>query len=335
MEEKKYLISICIPSYNRPETLDRLLHSVDTKYKAKVQIVVCEDKAPKRLEVRKVVEEFKAENVYDVKYVENEPNLGHGKNFRQCVKQADGEFVTYMGDDDVFEPGKLDGFVEFLETNRQLGYVLRAWVSSQGEFKYYEGLKFFEPSVETYEAFFLKSVFMSGFTIKRDYAYELPVVEELDDTLLYQLYMMAEVVMKYPSAYYPEIFVRDAGSEVSFFGMSESEKGKYESGKLVSNNLNFIKGFLKITNYIDEKHGIGSTAHLKLQMSKYSYPMMSFTRPYGREEFKKHCARLRELGFDVSGYFNVYYYALLWLGTPFCTKMINFFKKIIGRRPNL
>lgn len=335
MEEKKYLISICIPSYNRPETLGRLLRSVDTKYNDKVQIVICEDKAPKRLEVRAVVDAFKAETKYDVKYVENEPNLGHGKNFRQCVKQAEGEYVTYMGDDDAFVPGKLDGFVEFMEQNRQLGYVLRAWVSNQGDFKYYDGLKYFEPSVETYEAFFLKSVFMSGFTIKRDYAYELPVVEELDDTLLYQLYMMAEVVMKYPSAYYPEIFVRDVGDGVSFFGASNTEKNKYEAGKLVSNNINFIKSFLKITEYIDNKHGIDSTAYLKMQMSKYSYPMMSFTRPYGKRQFKDHCMKLRELGFDVSHYFNIYYYALLWFGLPFCNGVIKIVKSIIGRRPNL
>lgn len=335
MEEKKYLISICIPSYNRPETLDRLLHSVDTKYKDKVQIVVCEDKAPKRLEVRKAVEDYKVDSPYDVKYVENEPNLGHGKNFRQCVKQADGEYVTYMGDDDAFIAGKLDGFVEWLSENRQLGYVLRAWVSSHGEFKYYDGLKYFEPCVETYEAFFLKSVFMSGFTIKRDYAYELPVVEELDDTLLYQLYMMAEVVMKYPSAYYPEIFVRDVGDGVSFFGKSDSEAGKYEVGKLVSNNLNFLKGFLKITEYIDNKHQINSTVRMKMQMSKYSYPLMSFTRPYGKKEFKRHCEELRELGLDSSWYFKVYYYALLWFGAPFCTKVIDLLKKFIGHRPNL
>ncbi len=335
MEEKKFLISICIPSYNRPETLDRLLHSVDTKYKDRVQIVVCEDKAPKRLEVRKVVEDFKTETVYNVKYVENEPNLGHGKNFRQCIKQADGEYVTYMGDDDVFEPGRLDGFLEFLERNHQLGYVLRAWISNMGVFKYYDKLTYFNPGVETYEAFFQKSVFMSGFTIKRDYAYVLPVVEELDGTLLYQLYMMAEVVMKYPSAYYPEIFVRDAGSEVSFFGMSDSEKGKYEPGKLVSNNLNYIKGFLKITSYIDKIHNIDSTTSIKLQMSKYSYPLMSFTRPYGLKEFKDHCEKLRNLGFDKSFYFNIYYWSLIIFGTKACDTFIRIAKKIIGRRPNL
>ena len=283
MEEKKYLISICIPSYNRPETLLRLLKSVDTKYQDKIQIVICEDKAPKRLEVRAAVESFKAETKYEVKYCENEQNLGHGKNFRECIKQADGEYVTYMGDDDAFVSGKLDGFIEWLNQNRQLGYVLRAWESRHDSFRYYDGLKYFDPSANTYEAFFLKSVFMSGFTIKRDYAFELPVVEELDDTLLYQLFMMAEVVMKYPSAYYPEIFVRDVGDGVSFFGKSETEKGKYQAGRLVSNNINFIKSFLKISEYIDKTHGLDSSSKIKMELSKYSYPIMCFTRPYGRK----------------------------------------------------
>lgn len=335
MEEKKYLISICIPSYNRPETLLRLLKSVDTKYLDKVQIVICEDKAPKRLEVRAAVESFKAETQYEVKYCENEQNLGHGKNFRECIKQADGEYVTYMGDDDVFEPGKMDGFVEWLDENHQLGYVLRAWKDHTQEFKYYDSLLYFEPKAETYEAFYLKSVFMSGFTIKRDYCIELDVVEDLDDTLLYQLYMMAEVVMKYPSAYYPEIFVCDVGDGGSFFGASATEKGKYKAGRSVTNSLHMIKGFLRITEYIDKKHGLDSSANIRMQMSKFSYPLMSVTRTYSKMEFKNHVKELRAIGLDESKYFNIYYYALLLCGKPLCDKAIHVLKRIIGRRPNL
>ncbi len=335
MGEKKYLISICIPSYNRPETLGRLLRSIDTKYRDKVQIVICEDKAPKRLEVRKTVEDYKSESSYDVKYVENENNLGHGKNFRECVKQAEGEYVTYMGDDDVFEPNRLDNFVDWLDKNPQLGYVLRAWVSGNQEFNYYKELRYFEPCKETYEAFYLKSVFMSGFTIKRDFANNLPVVEELDDTLLYQLYMMAEVVMVYPSAYYPEIFVRDVGDGVSFFGASSSEQGKYEAGKLVSNNINFIKSFLRITHYIDSKHHFDSTSVIMMEMSKYSYPLMRHARKMGRKEFKEHVNKLKNMGLDTSSYFNIYYISLMLLGTSICDKMVNITKKVLGRRPNL
>ena len=47
------LFSICIPSYNRPAEIRRLLDSIDTMYVDGIEIVICEDKAPKRLEVRK------------------------------------------------------------------------------------------------------------------------------------------------------------------------------------------------------------------------------------------------------------------------------------------
>ena len=99
-----FLISICIPSYNRPKELDRLLNSIDNANKSLIQIVICEDKAPKRKDVRVVVENFKTETSYSVKYVENVENLGHRANFRECIKKAEGEFIVFMGDDETFSP---------------------------------------------------------------------------------------------------------------------------------------------------------------------------------------------------------------------------------------
>lgn len=43
MEEK--LFSICIPSYNRPAEIRRLLNSIDTTHVDEVEIVICEDKS--------------------------------------------------------------------------------------------------------------------------------------------------------------------------------------------------------------------------------------------------------------------------------------------------
>ena len=57
MEEK--LFSICIPSYNRPAEIRRLLNSIDTTHVDEVEIVICEDKSPKREEIRKQVLDFK------------------------------------------------------------------------------------------------------------------------------------------------------------------------------------------------------------------------------------------------------------------------------------
>ena len=103
--ENKFFISICIPSYNRPSGLQRLLESIDSKrHVNEIQILICEDNSPKRSEVKSVVDEFKKNSPFQVKYIENEVNLGHGANWRQCSKQADGEFLLYMGDDDDFIP---------------------------------------------------------------------------------------------------------------------------------------------------------------------------------------------------------------------------------------
>ena len=47
-------LSICIPSYNRPNELCNLLASIDCN-PTDVEVVICEDLAPKRADVRAVV----------------------------------------------------------------------------------------------------------------------------------------------------------------------------------------------------------------------------------------------------------------------------------------
>ena len=96
MEEK--LFSICIPSYNRPAEIRRLLNSIDTTHVDEVEIVICEDKSPKREEIRKQVLDFKSKTQYEVNYIENEENCGYDKNLRNLIRAAKGHFIIFMGD---------------------------------------------------------------------------------------------------------------------------------------------------------------------------------------------------------------------------------------------
>ena len=332
----QYFVSVCIPSYNRPGELRRLLESIDTKRARMVQIVICEDKAPKRLEVRSIVETFIEQTIYDVKYVENLENFGHGKNLRECIRQADGEYVIFMGDDDMFIPEALDEFYTFLSEHRDCGYVLRSSRQSLGNgkyeyFKYYNDNKVFCPGVETYTQLFLKSVFMSGFTVKRDYVNDYSI-HCLDDTLLFQLYLLAEVCMEHPAAYCNTPFVQGVGDGMSFFGTNKKEDEFYTPGVLVTNNLNFINGFFRITNSIDSKYNIDSTKIIKTEMSKYSYSLMWMARRLGRRRFREHCRVLRKMGLDRTIYFSIYYFGLQLFGEKVCSKLIRLIKRIRGRR---
>lgn len=339
--ENKFFISICIPSYNRPSGLKRLLESIDSKrHVNEIQIVICEDNAPKRPEVKSVVDEYKKNSPFQVKYIENQINLGHGANWRQCSNQADGEFLLYMGDDDDFIPGALDPFIDWIDKNSELGYILRAYRSKDSKGKleyhnYYGKDMFFEPGEEAYKEFFFKSVFMSGYTIRRDCTTEY-TESCLDSTLFFQLYLAAEVCLKYPSAYCNIPISQFIGDGVSFFGINEKEKSLFTPGKRIDFLYQNIDNYFKVSRYIDEKYNLESTESLKIEWSKYSsYPTMLKQRQFGIKQLKNSSRELRSLELDRSKYFNLYYIGLFIFGAKFCSILVTSIKKVYGRRLHL
>lgn len=339
--DKKYFISICIPSYNRPKTLKRLLDSIDAKDYSSVEIVVCEDKSPSRELIRDVVNDFKRTTKYSLVYVENENNLGFDGNWRELSVKASGEYLLYMGDDDAFIPGQLDVFIKWLKDHPEPYYILRSYIRKYGEngknieyFRYYDDDKFFAPGEDGYKAFFMKSISMSGYTIKRSCSLEF-LNNEINDTLLYQLYLLAEVCFKYPSAYCNTPCAILISDQVQLFGNSKIERGKYTPGQGVGTNLNFIKSYFRIAEYIDNKHGTNVSSYIKNEYSKYSFYTIAGKRIYGVKIFNEHVKQLRSIGLDSSFYFNIYYIGLLIFGVKPCMWLIRTIKKIMGRSLHL
>lgn len=330
-------VSICVPSYNRPKELLRLLRTIDCDPKD-VQIVICEDHAPKRLEVRESVDAYRREFVYQIKYIENEVNKGYDWNIRDFITCADGEYIIYMGDDDGFVPHALDKFIAFLKQHRELGYILRcSRDQSTGELtRYFPETRFFEPGPNSYQVLYRKSVFISGFTFKREWAREY-MTDRFDGTLLYQLYIMAEICMKHPSAYFNEPITEALpGQKEFYFGTSEKEKGFYEPNKIsVRGSTIFISSFLKITRYMDEKYNLGSTRYVQRDMSKYSYPILAYLMALGRLEMLKFAKELYKIGLGVTPYFYIYIIGLYVFGEDFCDKVILVLKKTLGHTPQL
>lgn len=334
------LLSICIPSYNRPEELYRLLKSIDIKASDKIEIVICEDDAPRRTEVREQIKRFKSESKYKICYHENKENCGYDKNLRQCIQQASGKWIMLMGDDDLFVPDAMDDYLLFLEEHPQLGYVLRSYqaIHSVGhieQFKYYEDTKFFEPGFQTYVELFRKSVFVSGFACQRKYALDNST-ERFDGSLLYQLYIMAEICMMHPSAYYGIPITQSIDGGVPYFGSSDTEKDLYTPGTVtVDNSINFMKNFFVVTSYIDEKYGVHSTEYIQRDISKYAYPVLSIQRKKGRKVFIQYHRRLKELGIAITVYYYIYLIALYIFNEKVCDGVIRGLKKILGKTPKL
>ncbi len=334
-------LSICIPSYNRPDEIGRLLKSVDSeKYVDQIEIVVCEDKAPRRAEVRKTVESFAENSKFDVNYIENELNCGYDRNLRNLINKAEGEYIIFMGDDDMFIPGRLDGFIDYVMNHRECGYILRCYqnVTAKGdvaEFKYFNEDKVFPASAETYISMFDKSVFISGFTIKREYAKAVES-DQFDGSLLYQMYLLTEVCRNYSSGYYNIPITQAIEGGTPFFGSSESEKDLYDPGEIsVRNSVNFMKWYCKVVDASAEKYHDDTNKRIKHNMSKYSYTFMYVQRKKGIKTFNAYVKELKQMGFGTSIYFKLYYWGLLILGEKNCTGIIQLIKKLLGRRPKL
>ena len=336
-------ISICILSYNRPETLLRLLKTIDFKDRLdEVEIVICEDHSPRQAEIRKTANDFAESQKIKVVYHENVKNLGYDGTYCELVKLASGRWLVFMGDDDEFVPGALDTVRDFLQKNDQLGYVMKSHylIHDNGEkevFKYFKDTIFFPPGEETYTTLYRRSVFIAGFMIKRDLALKY-LTDRFDGTLLIQLYLLAEVVLNYPSAYLDLPFTQQYISlehnkkDVMF----DREKKEFIARKpTLDISLKFLDSFALISKFIDEKYGINSTGKIKKDMSKYFYPSLAVHRKSGLLFFLNYVKQLNKLGFNITVYYYIYVVMLVIFGKDICDWGIFQIKKVLGRTPVL
>lgn len=337
------ILSICIPSYNRPTELVRLLGTIDsTRYVNEIEIIIQEDKAPKRMEVRKAIQDFldnKNVNGYRISYFENEENYGYDKNLRTLPERASGEYIMYMGDDDEFVPGKLDDYIDLLQREKP-GYVLRRYQTIHKDFdveeyRYSKENVYFEPGEDSYVELFRRSLFISGFTFRRelfsDYSCDV-----FDGTLLFQLYIQASICLKYRSAYFDIPIVQQYEGGEPFFGASEKEKGLYVSGSnTVEGSLNFMSQVIFMAEKLDEMLNVSCSKRIIDSYSKYSYGFLLEHRDDGIAIYKQYAKGLKRLGFACTPYFYIYYYLLLFLGKRNTGKVIIWMKRILGKTPRL
>ncbi|MEI6334901.1 MAG: glycosyltransferase family 2 protein [Methylococcaceae bacterium] len=336
------LLSICIPSYNRPQQIVDLLKSIDCD-PAKVEIVICEDKSPQREQIGAAVELFANGSKYQLHFFENEKNFGFDGNLRRLVERATGKFVMFMGDDDWFVPLALDKFLNFLIEHKDIKYILRSYltVHSDGHtenFRYLPCMTTLPSGEATVAWLFKRSVTISGFTISRDDALSFST-DELDGTLLYQVYLMAQICLKNESIYYDVPFVQTAQSfreDKPNFGAAEAEKSRYTPGTVShDNSINFTKAYFELTAYLDKQHGTHLTPLVLNNLSKYSYPFLSIQRKRGISSFLRYAKRLEtEAGFGCTVYFFIYKWALVLFGENICDRIIARIKQGVGYAPN-
>jgi GT2 family glycosyltransferase len=110
------LVSVVLPTYDRPDLLGRAIESVLSQSYRSWELIVVDDNSPDSA-ARLGTERFMARFVEDarVKYLRHEVNRGGAAARNTGIRAAAGEFVAFLDDDDEWEPAKLERQVAALE----------------------------------------------------------------------------------------------------------------------------------------------------------------------------------------------------------------------------
>lgn len=120
MDSNKFLLSICMPTYNRCE----LLYANISRYipicqREKIEIVIGDNASTDNTcDICKQLSEKYA----FVNYVKYDKNIGYDRNVLSCIDRANGEYVWILGDRRGIKPEKLPEIIDILK-NREYEVV--------------------------------------------------------------------------------------------------------------------------------------------------------------------------------------------------------------------
>lgn len=336
------LISVCIPAYNRAKLLPELLESIFLQNFTDFEIVICEDKSPQRSQIAKIVRQFKRTRPFLIRYFENSSNLGYDGNLRNLIAKSRGEYCFFMGNDDLMCNNALEKVASAVNRYKNIGVLLRSYAAFYGKstnivqtFRYFEHELFFPAGEKTIGTIYRRSVVIPGMVINRAAARKFDT-NRFDGTLLYQLYLVANILVDMNAVYLPDIIVLYRNGGTPDFGNSISEKGKFQPKEQTpESSIHFMCGMLNIAKYVQRTRKVMIVKSIMRDIANYSYPILAIQSKKPLAVFMKYIWSLSKLGLARYPFFYIWVLAILILGTKQVDFIINVIKKWVGYTPNL
>lgn len=108
--EPEPLVSVIVPTYNRPGMLKIAIESILAQTYKHIEIIVVNDG---ETDVSNIIQPIK----YNIVYVKHARNRGLAAARNTGIKVAAGKYIAYLDDDDIFYPDHIETLVNFLENN--------------------------------------------------------------------------------------------------------------------------------------------------------------------------------------------------------------------------
>lgn len=109
-------VATIIPTYKRPEALNRSIESVLKQTYNNIEIFVVDDNEPNskyRIETENVMKDYI--QIDNVKYVKHSKNKNGSAARNTGIRVSDSDYVAFLDDDDEFLPDRIDKLVKKME----------------------------------------------------------------------------------------------------------------------------------------------------------------------------------------------------------------------------
>ena len=117
------LLSICIPTYNRPESLINCLNSLASQRTKNFEVCISDNCSKKN--IKKLIRPFKKK--LNINYSRNKKNLGFALNVLKVSSMAKGDFIWFLGDDDLLVKNSIKYLKNIINKNKNIDFF---WINS-------------------------------------------------------------------------------------------------------------------------------------------------------------------------------------------------------------
>jgi glycosyltransferase involved in cell wall biosynthesis len=143
LREDECMVTVVMRTYNRTEKIKESIQSVLNQTFQDFELIIINDGGAD--EVRKVIDSFKSNKI---KYYRLDKNCGQAAALNEGILKANGKYIAYLDDDDIYYPKHLEILVSFLERNPNYDFV---YSNSWWCYGKLENSKFVEKSRKLYE----------------------------------------------------------------------------------------------------------------------------------------------------------------------------------------
>ncbi len=106
------LVSVIIPTYNRPKMLFEALQSVLRQTYKNYEIIIVNDGG---VNAEAIISNLNTNT--NILYIKHNNNKGLSASRNTGIRNARGKYITYLDDDDIFYPNHIETLSNYLETN--------------------------------------------------------------------------------------------------------------------------------------------------------------------------------------------------------------------------